>query len=315
MLLLTASHAAADVCVAIDEAHDRLTPPDRAAALLVLGRQFELAGERVVSVPCSELYSVSHVQLGPTIFVTLSGPKGDREAKAAGLDDLRAVYNQMVRSLLTGKPMDLRGVVDRTNVSAAQATTLRVHSDSVVYARLGYGAIFAGRAQGAPSVGLIGYRHELDSFAIDVSFLNFQINNWSGSDGYYGSSTNTSSASWVKMEGLYFKNPQANQSAYYGGGLSWNGMSIHDGTRSLDGSGLQGELTAGYEIARASTIRLFVQADAGIPFYSLRSTSYSFAPASYPLTQSSYYPPVPVTSQQWAPSLTFSMGLGWQKKR
>jgi hypothetical protein len=302
LVVVAASGAAADVCVSIDEPHDTLTPRDQASALLVLARQFELAGQQVVSAPCAELYTLTHVQLGATIFVTLSGPKGDREAKAIGVEDLPAVYNQMVRSLLTGQPMDLRGVVDRTNVSAGQTTSNRVGSDSIFYARLGYGAIFAGQTQGVPSVGLIGYRHELDSFAVDVSFLNFQFNESGSYNGYYGAATNASSGSWVKIEGLYFRNPLGNRTAYYGGGLSWSGTTISDGTRQWDGSGLQGELTAGYEIARASTIRLFAQADVGLPFYSLTSSTYS-----YPRF-------VPVTSRQWAPSLTFSMGVGWQRK-
>ena len=197
--------------------------------------------------------------------------------------------------------MHLRGVVDRTNVSAAQSHNLRVDSDSIFYARLGYGAIFAGQTQGVPSVGLIGYRHELDSFGIDVSFMNFQFNNSGSYNGYYGPASNASSGSWIKLEGLYFNTPLANRTAYVGGGLSWGGTSISDGNQSWDGSGLQGELTAGYEIARASTIRLFTQADVSIPFYSLTGVSDARA--------------VPVTSRGYAPSVTVSMGLGWQRRR
>src|SRR5262245_37028855 len=51
-VVLTASAARADVCVAIDSARDMLSADDRAAALAVLTRQFELAGERVVAAGC-----------------------------------------------------------------------------------------------------------------------------------------------------------------------------------------------------------------------------------------------------------------------
>ena len=299
MLVITAGRAAADVCVTVDETEDTLSPRDRRAALRILGRQFELAGQHVVSSPCPDQYVVTHVQLGSAIFVTLWGPRGHREATAIGLDDIPAIYNQMVRSVLTGEPMELRGVVDRTNVSATQATKLRVDSDSIFYARLGYGAMFADPKQPVTSVGLIGYRHELDSFGIDVSFLNFQVNHAGGSSGYGAGNTDASSGSWVKLEGLYFKRPLANQTAYFGGGLSWSGASIFDGRTDWSGNGLQGELTAGYEMARASTIRAFVQADLGLPFYVLTSTS--------------YLRPVPTTPRQYAPSLTFSLGPGWQR--
>ena len=64
---------------------------------------------------------MTHVKFGTRIIITLSGPKGQRDATAMGMDDVPAVYSQMVRSLLRGEPMEAPGVVDRTNVSATQA--------------------------------------------------------------------------------------------------------------------------------------------------------------------------------------------------
>src|SRR5262245_5672841 len=105
--LLTVSVAAAEaaVCVSIDEARDTLSPQERAAALILVGKQFEQAGEQLLPAGCSTQYSLSHVRLGDTIVVTLTGPRGPREATATGLDDLPRLYNQMVRSMLTGRPM------------------------------------------------------------------------------------------------------------------------------------------------------------------------------------------------------------------
>ena len=43
-------------------------------------------GEHVVAAPCEAEYAVSHIRLGDTISVTLSGPKGSRDLTAIGLD-------------------------------------------------------------------------------------------------------------------------------------------------------------------------------------------------------------------------------------
>jgi len=310
MFLCAAAVAQAQVCVTIDESHDTLTRDDRAAAVLLLNRQLASAGEQIVA-DCPTPYVLAHVKLGNTITVTLSGPKGSREGTALGLDDLPALYSQMVRSLETGRPMTGLGVVDRTNVTAAQATAQRVHSDGFFYARLGYGGIFAGRTYGVPSFGL-GYRAEIDKIAIDVSFLNFQISNSDFS--YTGGSAD--SASLVKLSGLYMVHRDASSTPYVGGGLSWGHTSVFDSqlvtttpgtgytyTTGGDGSGLQGELSAGYEFARATTIRMFVQADAILPFYSVNSQTFSSRG-------------VPMASTgRWTPSLLMSVGLGWQRGR
>jgi hypothetical protein len=294
-----AGPAQADVCVTIDEAHDTLPPQDRAAALLLVARQFELAGEKVVSGECPALYTLAHVRLGNTITVTLSGPRGLRDGTALGLDDLPALYSQMVRSMLTGQPMTAMGIVDRTNVTASQASARRIHSDSLWYARLGYGSVFGDRAYGTPALGF-GYRAELDSFAIDMSFLNhqFRTSNYS--------SSGASAGSLLKLSGLYFLNPRANLTGYFGGGLSygrssfggWNYRPLGDYSTRWEGSGLQSEFTVGYELARATSLRLFVQADAVVPFY--KATSETFSRSGM----------VTTTNRRYAPSLVVSIGVG-----
>jgi hypothetical protein len=301
--------AAADVCVTVDEARDTFSPRERQAALLLLTRQFEIAGEHVVAPGCATPYVVSHVQFGTLISITLSGPSGRRDATAHGIDDVPAVYSQMVRSLVKGVPMGAPPVVDRTNVTAAQAIAPnRVHSDSLLYARLGYGGIFGDRTYSGPSVGMLGYRRELDTVAIDVSFFNFQ---YKSSDRSYafavapaGSSGMT--GTWLKLEVLRFMNPTAARSLYAGGGLGWSVVNLDNDNTSSSGSGLQGELTLGYEVGRTSTVRMFLQADAGLPFYKLRSETFSYAPGP-PFQYST------TTARRYAPSATLSVGLGWQR--
>lgn len=293
------TRAGADVCVTVDEAHDTLSPQDRAAAVLLVAKQFELAGRRVVPEGCSTVYTVSHVQLGKTIMVTLAGPEGHREGTALGLDDLPALYSQMVRSIVTGRPMTGFNVIDRTNVTASQASPKRVQSNSFGYARLGYGAVFGNHAYAGPAFGF-GYRAELDSFGIDVSFFNFQTkassNNSSTYNGSYNAAPSDGSfaGSLLKLEGLHFINPTANTTAYFGGGLSYGGTTFGS---YWHGSGLQGELTVGYELPRASTLRVFVQAEAVLPFYTATGQTFS---------SSSGY----TTTHRYAPSFGVSLGLG-----
>src|SRR5262245_2382526 len=215
LLIAGVSVSEAAVCVSIDEARDTLSPQDRAAALILVSKQFEQEGEPVLAAGCANQYSLSHVRLGNTIVVTLSGPNGRREATATGMDDLPALYNQMVRSMITGKPLVGLSVVDRTNVTETQTVAKRVHSDSIWYARLGYGGLFGDRSYGMPALGF-GYRAELDPFGIDVSFFNVQFS--PSSDSYYGG-VDASASTFLKLSALYFLNPTANRTAYIGGGL------------------------------------------------------------------------------------------------
>jgi hypothetical protein len=298
VLLAVAATAEAQVCIRVDETRDMLSGQDRAAAVLHLSRQFELAGKRVVP-DCVTPYTISHIRLGDVITATLSGPEGQREGTAQGLNDLPALYSQLVRSLVTS-----RQIVDRSNVTEAQASALRVHTDSYFYARLGYGGIFSDHVYGRPAFGF-GHRTELDSFAIDVSFLNVQP------DAHNAPSSSAAAGSLLKLEALSFAHPRANASPYIGGGFSYGSTSVGDDAyynrtsnkahSDWSGSGLQGEVTVGYEIARTTTLRVFIQADATLPFYKLSSQIFSTSGV------------VTTTSQRYSPSLVFSVGFGRQK--
>ena len=274
----TARAANGQTCLVIDEPRDTLGRDERIAALLLLGKEFERAGQPVADRDCAATYTVAHIRLGTTIIVSLSGPKGSREAKALGLDDLPAVYSQMVRSLTTGQPMGL-GVLDRTNVSASQdLPPRRVHSEGAWYARVGYGSLFGQSTHNGASFGF-GYRAEFDRIGLDVSFFNGQVND---ADGY--NAANGSAWSLIKLQALYFIDPTANRSAYFGGGLSYGRTEIQTSTRGElpsnghgHGSGLQAGLTAGYEIARVTSARVFVQADVTLPFYNVHLETYPFS--------------------------------------
>jgi hypothetical protein len=194
---------------------------------------------------------------------------------------------------------------------AQQQARATVHSESFGYARLGHGRVVGAEGSGKPLIGF-GYRAELDSFALDVSFLNQQLPVASATF----DTTGTSAGSLLKLEGLYFTNPGRNASAYFGGGLSWGVTSSRSGRTvsssseysysSWSGSGLQGELTAGYELPRASALRFFVQADATLPFYRTTGTVTTYAQSrSSTLT----------LGHRYNPSIALSLGVGWQRHR
>ena len=310
ILAASAASAAAQVCVTVDETRDTFSTSDRTAAILLVSKQFELEGEHVADAGCSNLYTLSHISLGNTIIVTLSGPLGRREGRALGMDDLPALYNQMVRSLITGRPMTGFNVTDRTNVTAAQSSTERIHGDSLWYARLGYSGVFAGQTYGAPLFGF-GYRYELDKWGLDVSFLNFQVNS-SSEPYYYGTRPESKSVfagSILKLQGLYFMNGKANNTPYVGAGLSYGGTTVGYDTH---GDGLAAELSAGYEFPRSSALRMFVQTDAVLPFYNLTSVQYPNPPIPIPRN---YVAPPPTVVHRYAPSLSVSLGFGWGKGR
>lgn len=312
LILGSARVASAQTCVRIDESFDTLAPDERTAAILLVRKQFDLAGHRVAESGCDTTYTLSHIRLGNTIVVTLSGPLGTREGKALGLDDLPAVYSQLVRSLTTGRPMGDLGVLDRTNVSASQdLPARRVQSDGYWHARVGHASLFGPTTHRAAAFGF-GYRAVFDRLGLDVSFLNFQLDD---SGAYYSSGSSVFTP--IKLEGLYFTSPTANRSAYLGGGLSYGRTEIQtsngtDYPTNGRGAGLQGELTFGYEIARVTSARLFAQADVTLPFYDV-----AFETFSYPMWQAGgpYLPPTVTVERHYAPSLTISVGFGWQRGR
>lgn len=175
------------------------------------------------------------------------------------------------------------------------------------YGRLGGSAVFAEQTLRAPAFGF-GIRAELDAFAIDVSGLNFALEHDPFND-----SRNVAAGSWLKLSALRFLKPDAAASPYLGAGLSLGVISfgrdesgtrvngVTSGVTSWHGDGLQSELTVGYEIGRGSAVRIFVQADAALPFFRAASHTYTFASTTG-------------VDYRYVPSVVMSVGVGWQRR-
>jgi hypothetical protein len=177
------------------------------------------------------------------------------------------------------------------------------------YARLGYGSVVADRTRQAPAIGF-GFRAEARSLGVDISFLNYIVDT-----GAYEPAAGVLAGSLLRLEALRFVDPERDRSLYYGGGLSWGIASVGRapaGERGVpghwQGGGLQGEATIGYEVARASPIRMFVQADLGIPFFRARSETYAYVPGAA-------VPAVRTVAVRYVPSAVVSVAVGWRRQR
>ena len=288
LCVTTMSEAYASVCVVIDREQDNLSPQQQSATRSILLSTFQQEGLHVDNTGsnCSETYVLRHIQLGKTINITITGPRGTRTARSTSLEDIPNHYSQIVKSLVSGTTMETGGgSTDRQNVTKEQSSPRRVAADNLKYVTIGYGAVSADGIAFGPAFGL-GYRKELDRIGIDLSLLNLLLANDSDlSEGVNGS--------FVKLVGLFYQNPIDDYSLYYGGGFSYGGTAaISKGVR-YSGSGLQGEITIGYEGFRSSTIRGFMQLNVTLPFY--RSSSDG------------------VTNAKYTPNLTINMGFGWGK--
>jgi hypothetical protein len=298
--LSVAKAASADVCVEVDAQRDNLSESDRSATRTMLEQALINNGQRVVppGAGCSATWKVYHLKLGQSVTVTMSSPTDNRTMKVRSVEDVPDAYSQMVKSLITGQPLGAEGgTIDRTNVTATQMSNNRVAADSLFYMRLGYGGVVGSGFTAGPAFGL-GWRKELDRIAIDISTLNFVLTK--KDDSY-----KDVSGSFIKLGVLYYFDPFANNSLYAGGGLGYGVSAVtkDDSTsfHTYTGSGMHGELSAGYEMLRASNIRLLIQLDATLPFYSTTSTFYLGTATGE--TKDSLY----------TPSFSLSLGLGFGK--
>lgn len=279
--------AAATACVQIDEERDGLTEKERQSTRTLFEEALGEAGVEVGREACTETWTLYHVRLGKSITVVAQGPNGTRRERVKSIEDLPATYHQLAHAIVNRTENTSDGAsVDRRNVTSAQRERRRVSADAIWYAKLGYGSTPAAGYHGGPAFGF-GRRWELDRIGINLGFLNFIL--YQDSDEFEGSSIG-----WIDLGADYFFSPFANGSAYVGAGVSLGTHTIPDPDGNYENAGLQGKGTLGYEMFRASTIRLFFHFDATLPMYRLTRSA-----------------PDGSEERVYSPTFQLSLGLGW----
>jgi hypothetical protein len=297
-LLFGSPSAHAGSCVRLDTARDTLAPEEQKAAALLFEEALSREGRTVDPSNCSEEWVLSHVRLGNSITVVVSSPQGRRSDRVSGVEEFPAQYSQSIRALLTQRDPrnEVAGVVDRTNVTSAQVDVKRVGSDSVFFVRLGYGVASGAGNGGGPLLGF-GLRKELNRVALDFAFANMLVLSSERDDNFGGGPFSDGPLTLVALGVNYHFRPLANGTPYAGLGLGftrWGGVD--------EGKGLDVRLSLGYEMFRASNLRLFVQADGILATYDVTRTEW---------TDWSYSSRNAATSTFRPAAVTVSLGIGW----
>ncbi|HLA78341.1 MAG TPA: hypothetical protein VJU18_12235 [Vicinamibacteria bacterium] len=299
----SAPSARAGSCVRLDAARDTLAPEEQKAATLLFEEALTREGRTLDRVGCDEEWVLSHVRLGDSITVVVASPRGRRSDRVRSVEEFPAQYSQSIRALLTGRDPanELAGVVDRANVTSAQVDVKRVSSDSVFFVRLGYGVTSGPGDGGGPLLGF-GWRKELNRVALDVAFADLRV--LSEPDGSYSSGPfDGGSFTLVALGVNYNFRPLANSTPYAGVGLGYTRW------QSGQGKGLDVRLCLGYEMLRASNLRLFIQADGIIPTYDVTRTEWTDWRGWDPGA------PGPKTSTFRPATVAISLGIGWSGGR
>lgn len=278
------------VCVTVDEKTDTLSPQERAAAKALAETSFQNLGVSTTAAPCPALYTISNIRLGEAVVANIVGPLGARKGKAASLSELDAIYDQMIRGLVKGDSE----AVNRTNVTTAQERPKRVRADSLWHFNIGSGYVLGSDVSEVPLALGFGYRYELDQIAIDATARLFiAAGNDEGSD--------NSVNGGFRLMGLYHLDGTASTSPYLGGGLGWGGTAASFDDTFFSGGGLEGHLAAGYSFLRESTIRMYIQFDAVLPFYSLEDDLSDLDGSA------------DKEDDRYAPIFGLSVGIGWNR--
>ena len=287
-LLVSQAAYGDNICIQIDENRDNLQPGDRQATLMLVEQELEDTGHTVLDDGCVDTIVLSNVKLGSSITVTLTRGDKQRRLKASGLDDLPSVYSQLVKSLLSDKSLEIG--MDRTNVTKDQADPKRAKADFLTIFK-GGSLIHTAGAPVGPAFGA-GIRVELDEWAIEAeSTMGFSIDNNPNNEDT-GGSYNIG----AHLGGIYFLDGQANHSPFFSGGIGYGATSLVDANGdSWAGAGFDFRVAAGYEMLRASTIRMFFQAEALIPAYLMHASSGNDA-----------------TKSQYNPTFLLSFGVGYE---
>ncbi len=258
LALTTASlahEAQAAICVEVNASADQLDENERQSALFLLKESLAENGA-IVEGDCSDTWTLTHLRLGGSITVSAVSSTRRMKLTASNEVDLPGIYSQIANAIVHNK--EIGDSLTRDNVTADQAQPKRVEAEFMSVVSFG-GTLYppAGMAV-SPTFGF-GMRVELDTWAIDVSGqLALPPDSLQGA--FFAGSGH--------LNGLYFLDGQANHSFYFGGGLGY-GAIAYDNNNSLGGAGFDLQGLGGFEMFRASTMRMLVQGNVGLPLYAI----------------------------------------------
>ena len=149
--------------------------------------------------------------------------------------------------------------------ASEELASRRVPSKNLFFVRIGYGYA-TGPSEGGGALLGLGWRRELNRVALDVSFANVLLLSKGNDNAYSSEPINHGSFTPVAVGVNYHFRPLASGTPY--AGLGFGIRIFHPEFEPANSFDVR--LNCGYEMLRASTVRLFVQADAILPTYKLR---------------------------------------------
>jgi hypothetical protein len=271
--MTTSSISFAGECVVVDSARDNFSEQDRQAALVLFSNALE-SHDLSMGEPCDNTWQISHVQLGKSITVRVEAREQVSTLVISVVEDLVRAYSQITNSILTEVPLE--AAISRTDVTAEQAEgQRRISTEFLTTLRFG-GGMLSPSSGLAPAIGG-GMRVELNKWAIDAD--------WSLVFDTHAGREQVGMGGHINV--LSFLSPTANHTPYVGGGVGY-GLKDVDGA---DGYGFEGQIVGGYEMFRASKMRLFFQMDAVLPAYTMAMSG---------------------GDQLWAPSVIGAIGIAFK---
>lgn len=251
------------VCAEVDASRDTLGESERALARAQLARVLQDADLLVVEHDCVEHYVLSHEQRDGDFVVRLSGPGGVRRVRNPERARLADAYDRMLTALLDAQDEAAEAAAnaaaaieptDSTYVDATASTPVvdavapdpdrPVRQDSILYGQLSAGNY--GTGAGA------GFRVPTSrDGALDFGFTTM-------GDGQRFAAS-------IGMKYLQFMRPEAATSPYLGGGVSYAGLS----SAMTEDSGARLDGMFGVMLNRTAATRFFIQADLGLPLFSV----------------------------------------------
>jgi hypothetical protein len=280
-----AQQAQAAICVEINASADQLNENERQSALFLLRESLAENGAQVEG-ECSDTWAITHLRLGGSITVSAASSSRRLKLTVSNEVDLPGIYSQIANAIVHNK--EIGDSLARDNVTADQAQPKRVEADFLSTVSFG-GTLYppAGVAL-SPTLGF-GMRVELDTWAIDVSGqVALPPDSLEGA--FFAASGH--------LNGLYFLDGQANHSFYAGGGLGY-GVIAYGEAESIGGAGFDLQGIGGFEMFRASTMRMLVQGNVGLPMYVMDGAD-SWSPR-YGLSIGIGYKPQPSAHNSNAP--------------